>query len=185
MIHSTQNYHIVKRQKPSYQELRDAYATMIGEMLQSFPWDWWVSLTTKKQLPLDVLRRRFFWWLKAIRKLAKHHHEHLWIIERQRRGALHVHVVIYNVPTKDRIFWQKAIELWEKWHARGGKLKFGSATIVKYDPKKAGELSIYLAKERCKDLGRLEGSGSLFEKIGFSRGVKRYLDTPVDLRRFL
>jgi len=184
MIHSTQNYHIVKRQKPSYQELRDAYATMIGEMLQSFPWDWWVSLTTKKHLPLDVLRGRFFWWLKAIRKLAKHHHEHLWIIERQRRGALHVHVVIYNVPT-DKVFWQKAIDLWEKWHARGGKLKFGSATIVKYDPMKDGELSNYLAKERCKDLGRLEGSGSLFEKIGFSRGVKRYLDTPVDLRRFL
>jgi len=185
MIHSTHNWKIVKGQKPSYQELRDAYATMIGEMLQSFPWDWWVSLTTKKHLPLDVLRGRFFWWLKAIRKLAKHHHEHLWIIERQRRGALHVHVVIYNVPTNDRIFWQKAIDLWEKWHARGGKLKFGSATIVKYDPMKAGELSNYLAKERCKDLDRLEGSGSLFEKIGFSRGVKRYLDTPVDLRRFL
>lgn len=168
------NWKEIKNRKPSYQELREAYTSINQVLLQAFNWNWWVSLSTRKPMPLAVIRGRFFWWLKALRKMLGHRIELIWWAERQRRGALHIHSVISGIPI-DIMLWSKAIDLWEFQHSRG-KYKFGDATIKKFDQDKSGKLSWYLAKERCKDLDILEGSGSLFEKFGFSRGVRRFLE---------
>jgi len=159
-----------------YQELRVAWASMISEILNAFTWSWWITLTSKKPMPLEIIRGRFYKWLKRFRKILGHGFEVFWIIERQRRGALHVHAVISNVPTDDKKFWRAMINTWEYYWTHGAGEKFGSATVVKYDPMKAGKLSNYLAKERCKDLDLLEGSGSIFEKMGYSRRIKKFLN---------
>jgi len=182
VIDNTHNWKDIKNRKPNYIELREAWASMMEEMLQAFTWSWWVTLTSKQPLPLNVIRGRFFVWLKTLRKALRGRVEVIWVVERQRRGALHVHAVISHIPINNKRIWKAMINVWE--YSRTGE-KFGSATIMKYDPMKAGELSNYLAKERCKDLEIIEGNGSLFEKFGFSRGVKRYLDTPRNVRMFL
>jgi hypothetical protein len=71
------------------------------------------------------------------------------------------------------------INVWERYHTQEGV--FGDATIKPYDLNRAGELCDYLAKERCKDLDCVEGSGSVFEKFGFSRGVRKYVNAGVDI----
>ncbi len=186
--HYKHNFHFVKTLKPSYYELRQAWASMMIEMLDAFTWSWWVTLTSKEHISLKSIRKRFYRWLKTLRKARHGHFEVIWVLERQRRGVLHVHAVISNMPLNNMKFWKAMINVWEYgWYGWYGKSdeKFGSATIIKYDPLKAGELANYLAKERSKDLSIVEGNGSLFEKFGFSRGVKRYLDTPLLLRKLL
>jgi len=154
-------------------------------MLTSFNWDWWVSLTSRKPMPLKVIRGRFFWWLKCLRKVIGRKPEFVWIIERQRRGALHIHAVISGIPSNNSsILWRGMINTWEYYNSKGG-IRFGDATIKKFNPQKAGKLCWYLAKERCKDLDLLEGSGSVFEKMGYSRGVKQFLNTPSMLKKLI
>lgn len=179
----THDWRIIKNKKPSYTEMREAWASVMCGILNAFTWSWWVTLTTRDPLPLKVIRGRFFTWLRVLRKALHGHFEVIWVLERQRRGALHVHAVISDIPLDNKGLWRAMIRTWE-YASRSGN-KFGSATIVKYDPLKAGELSSYLAKERCKDLDAIEGSGSIFEKLGFSRGVKKYLNTPLKLRKLL
>lgn len=166
-----------------YQELRIAWASMISEMLNAFTWSWWVTLTSKNPMPLEIIRDRFYWWLKRLRKVLGHGFEVFWVIERQRRGALHVHAVISNIPTDDKNFWKAMINTWEYYWTHDNDEKFGSATVIKYDPRKAGKLSNYLAKERCKDLDVLEGSGSVFEKMGYSRRIKKFLNDPSSVKK--
>lgn len=154
---------------------------MLSEMLGAYDWDWFATLTSQKPMPLAILRARFFWWLRAVRRSVGRHIEVVWVIERQRRGALHIHAVIYGVP-KERAFWGAMVRLWETYHTKPeAEARFGDATIRHYSPERSGALANYLAKERCKDLGVLEGSGSIFEKLGFSRGVKRFYDSGVDV----
>lgn len=86
--YSDHNWKIVKILKPSYQELRIAWASMISEMLNAFTWSWWVTLTSKNPMPLRIIRDRFYWWLKCLRKALGHGFEVFWVIERQRRGAI-------------------------------------------------------------------------------------------------
>jgi hypothetical protein len=152
-------------------------------MLQAYEWDWWVSLSSKDPMPLPVIRGRFFWWLRVLRRSMGRHVEVIWIIERQRRGALHVHAVIHGVPKDNVYFWRAMISMWETYHSKDGE-RFGDATIRVYNSGKAGELADYLAKERCVDLNILEGSGSIFEKFGFSRGVRKFYDAGVDVRDY-
>src|SRR3990170_6197081 len=161
--------------------LREVYAGWISEMLQAYPWQWWVSLTSMKPMPLDVIRGRFFWWLKILRKAGRQRIELVWFIERQRRGALHVHAVVYGVPTDDKTFWQGMVNTWEQYSNRDGE-RFGDAHIKRFNPAFAGKLSWYLAKERCKDLEKLEGNGYLSEMMDYSRGVKRFLQIQEKLR---
>lgn len=160
--------------RPSYFELRNAYASMMQVYLEAYNWDWWVTLTSRNPMPLEVIKGRFFWWLRVLRKVVGHHVEVIWWAERQRRGALHIHAVIADVPVDDENLWKGIIHTWETYWTREGR--FGDATIKRYDTDKAGKLSWYLAKERCKDLDVLEGSGFFFEKFGFSRGVKKYVE---------
>mgnify|MGYP001393272375 CR=1 FL=1 len=162
----------------TYNRLREAWASVMSDMLQAYEWDWWVSLSTREPMPLHVIRGRFFWWLGCLRRSVGHHVENIWIIERQRRGALHVHAVVYGVP-QDIRFWKAMVDLWETYHTKPGE-KFGDATIKVYNSGKAGELADYLAKERCKDLNVLEGSGSIFEKFDCSRGVRKYYNAGID-----
>lgn len=181
MLYSTHNWKFVKTLKPTYQEKRDAWVSVLEPILDAFPWSWWVTLSTKKPMPLEVIRGRFYWWLKCLCKELRHHVEFFWVIERQRRGALHVHAIISSVPTDDEVFWSKMINLWETSWTHGDE-KFGDATIKKFDTQRAGNLIPYLAKERCKDLDLLEGSGSAFEKMGFSRNLKKFLRNPSSVR---
>jgi hypothetical protein len=167
----------------TYRNLRDAWASVMADMLQAFEWDWWVSLTSVNPMPLPIIRNRFFWWLRVLRRAVGRHVEVIWIIERQRRGALHVHAVIHGVPKDNLLFWRAMINVWETYYTKPGE-KFGDANIKAYNSGKAGELADYLAKERCKDLNILEGSGSIFEKFGFSRGVKKFYDAGVDVRDY-
>lgn len=167
-------------QAEKYTSLRDAYASMTAEMLQAYPWEWFVSLTSKKPMPLTIIRGRFFWWLKILRRALHRHVEVIWFIERQRRGALHVHAVIHGVPI-DKTFWQGMVNTWEKYSTRENE-KFGDADIKRFRPERAGKLSWYLAKERCKDLHALEGNGFLSEMMGYSRGVRQFLAIPEEIR---
>lgn len=183
MVNNTHDWRKVKSQKPTYGELREAWASMMIEMLGAFPWSWWVTLTTKKPFPIEIIRKRLYRWLKTLRKALHGHFEVIWVLERQRRGALHVHAVISDIPENNKGIWKAMINTWEYPNRSGSKI--GSAQIMRYDPGKAGELSNYLAKERCKDLDVLEGNGSIFEKLGFSRGVRKYLNTSLNLRKLL
>jgi len=156
--------------------------SVLEPVLDAFPWSWWVTLSTKDPMPLEIIRNRFYWWLKCLRKEIGHHVEFFWIIERQHRDALHVHAIISGVPNDERPIWDTMIKIWQtNWKDSGEK--FGDAYIRKYNPKRAaGNLIPYLAKERCKDLDALEGSGSVFEKMGFSRNLKKFLRNPSSLR---
>lgn len=165
-------------------QLQQAYASMVSSMLQAYPWQWWVSLTSRQPMPLEVIRGRFFWWLKILRKAMRHHVQVVWFIERQHRGALHVHAIIYGVRT-DKPFWKGMINTWEKCATKDRDEKFGDATIRPYNQQFAGRLSNYLAKERSKDLNKLEGSGSLFDIMGYSRGVKTFLSIPGKFRSLI
>jgi len=75
------------------------------------------------------------------------------------------------------------INTWETYWTHGDQEKFGDATIKKFDPQRAGKLSSYLSKERCRDLDVLEGSGSVFEKMGYSRNIRKFLSNPSSLRK--
>ena len=160
----------------NYTKRRNAWAWMMADLLKAYKWDWWVTLTSRDPQPIQAIRGRYFWWFKILRKNIGHRIEHIWVIERQRRGALHIHSVIYfDEPAEvwsQR--WSWAIDTWQKSWSKPNDEKYGFANIEKYDHLQAGKLSNYLAKERCKDLDVIEGSGSLFEKLGFSRGVRRY-----------
>jgi hypothetical protein len=167
----------IKRIK-RYQALREAYASMISEPLQTYPWQWWATFTSKEQISLTVLKKRFWWWLRCLRKAQGRWVEYIAFIERQRRGVLHVHAVIYGVRT-DKPFWRAMVKTWEIQASgeRRGEL-FGKTKISRFDPGQAGKLCLYLAKERCKDLlsGRtLEGNGHLAEVVWWSGGVQKRL----------
>jgi len=157
-----------------YQEIREAYVSVIQKHLESFPWQWWVSLTTRKHMPLEVIKGRLFWWLKQLRKTYKHKTEHIWFIEKQKREALHAHVVVYGV-SDDRNLWNKAVARWEHQHSRG-RYKYGTAHIKPFDDARAGAACNYLSKERVKSQSSLDGSGSFFEIFGYSRGVRKFME---------
>jgi len=160
----------------NYTKRRNAWAWMMSDLLRSYKWDWWVTLTSWDPQPIEAIRGRYFWWFKILRKKIGKRIEHIWVVERQRRGALHIHSVIYfNEPAeKWSKLWSWAIDAWQTSWSKKNNGRYGFANIKKYDHMQAGKLSNYLAKERCKDLDVMEGSGSLFEKLGFSRGVRRY-----------
>lgn len=172
---------ITKKSVLSTGNLRQAYASMTAEILQAYPWQWFISLTSKKPMPLDVIRGRFFWWLRCLRKAQGRRIELIWFAERQRRGAWHIHAVIWGVPVDDKTFWRGIVNTWEYYSTRESE-KFGDANIKRFNPERAGKLSWYLAKERCKDLDKLEGNGFLFEVMGYSRGVKKFLAIPEQFR---
>ena len=67
-------------------------------------------------MPLEMMKGRFFWWLKALRISAWHHLENIWLVERQKRGAFHMHSVVGGVPSDPR-YRKKAKWFWETDHS--------------------------------------------------------------------
>jgi hypothetical protein len=155
-------------------EIRNGWSYLVQGYLSAFPWDWWVSLSSREFVPLEIIMSRFFWWLKVLRKSVGHHLENMWLVERQQREVFHIHSVIYGVPI-DYAFWKQAIYTWETFHSKGDGVKFGDAHIKAFDKQQEKKLSKYLVKEFVQESKDLVGSGSIWDVLGFSRGVKKFL----------
>ena len=154
----------------------EGWSYVINGCLSAYPWDWWVSLSSRDYVPLTVIKNRYFWWLKVVRKQVGHHLENLWLVEKQERGVFHIHSVIFGVSS-DYSNWKKAVYNWETFHKMGSGVKFGDAKIEIFDQRRQKRLSRYLAKEFVQYSKELIGSGSIWDVFGFSRGVRRHLKT--------
>lgn len=154
-------------------EVHCAWASFTKRIYDCYEWNWYFTLSSKNSVSWRIFQDRLFWWLKMERRIIGHHFEHYWTIELQKRGAPHAHGILHNVPTNYG-FKKRSIALWETYQSKKEQ-KFGDAKIEYYDRTQDQKLAWYLTKQRIKEDDCLIGSGSIWDVIGFSRGVTKKL----------
>ncbi len=132
--------------KPIKWRVQDGWA----ELIARYPWEWFVTLTFVEDIhPEAALKVMKFWLSKLNRELfgrrwyKKLPHGVYWVvaIEYQKRGVLHLHLLISGVKNTRRLTY---MDIWE-----GLGNKNGYARIYKVDSQIA--VSKYLSKYVAKD----------------------------------
>lgn len=134
--------------------LHDAWA----DWLRKFePYDWFSTLTFKENINVTTADTQYHRWIRQINEFAfgRRYKEkgqgitHIRAIEYQKRGVVHFHVLIGNLPFNLN---RKAFEqVWETQHSNNG-----FANTYSYDPQlgavgylgkyitKGGQIDVYL-----------------------------------------
>jgi len=150
----------------SQRQLREAW----GQFLSQFPWDWFVNLTFRGEVPTFRAYRivdRFLLDLEAAAGVPIH-----WFRADEygaRLGKFHMHLLIGNVAHLRRLYWMDA------WNRRAGYARIlpfddrrGAAFYVaKYITKQGGEfaMSENLGRSQTQPILQLPGA----QKSGFHR----------------
>jgi hypothetical protein len=127
---------------PTQRQLREAW----GQFLSQFPWDWFVNLTFRDEVPTFRAYRivgRFLRDLEANAGVPIH-----WFRSDEygaRFGKFHMHLLVGNVAHPRRLYWM------DEWNRRAGY-----ARILPFDDKRGAVF--YVAKYITKQGGDWEMS---------------------------
>jgi len=123
-----------------------------GEWLQSWCWDWWVTLTFRHQVTPRQAHRIWKWWLHSLEKTVqgKVHYVRATEIQRFRGDIPHYHALLLGVKNEPPSVWEGV------WYQCGGLTE-----IELYNPELGA--TYYLAKHVHNELG----------DIIFSKGIEK------------
>lgn len=125
--------------------VRDAW----GEFIARYPWEWFVTLTFVVEIhPEACLKSMRLWLSKLSRELygprwhKKPPRGVYWVaaLEYQKRGVLHVHLLMAGVKDARRLTWM------DKWEAQGHKNGFARIWPVESNIAVSKYVSKYVTK---------------------------------------
>jgi len=125
--------------------MRSRLSKFAEELEGKYAYKIFVTLTFKDEVGDEYAKWKFRTWLKSMRRKYKNI-KYFWVVERQKRGVLHYHVVIWS---NDKIEKPDM----EYWHEGASRVEKVRKNIVAY-------MSKYLSKEAVE--GRM---------FGYSKGV--------------
>lgn len=141
--------------KPVKWRVRDGWA----ELIARYPWEWFVTLTFTEDIHPETAEKSMRYWIKQLNRdlygcrwYKKHPFGVYWIsaIEYQKRGVLHLHLLMNGVKSARRLSYM------DMWNDLGNKNGF--ARIYPVDNLEA--VSRYLCKYVAKD-GEISFSDNL------------------------
>ena len=132
----------------------------LGDWLSSFDWDFWATLTTRKELTLPSARRAVMGFNKFLER-AGYTRIFFAIEQFDLKEGYHLHALL-KLP--DVLSYRNIIETWQ--HVTGNKKKhkgkkWNAINLQKYNPKLGA--SHYLAKYITKELSDYDFIGSKFK----------------------
>ena len=129
-----------------------------GEWLSRFPWDWYVTLTFKKDPTFYQAEKAWEGWINGLRLTLKAQERpmpyYVRVTEYQKRGVPHFHALIGGVSGIRRLLFK---DLWEL---------HGFARVLPYNPRLGA--GYYLGKYLAKDAGEIRFSNT-FKRLAKSR----------------
>jgi hypothetical protein len=121
----------------SYRSWRASRRTRVVEMAfvrDVASWDWWVTLTHGRWVERDRSRSTLRSWLRGVaRDLVGDHVTVAWVLEPNRRGVDHAHVLL-AVPEGKTLDRAAAEALWRRLDPRAGFTQ-----MVRYRPGKSSD----------------------------------------------
>lgn len=130
-----------------------------------------VTLTYRDRTQVDEYKCKedINFFIREINKYTRKKHKYIWVIERQRDGTVHFHIIFFNLHiwsmqyhSRDRLTIMKIWQIWGKGRTESVQAK----TIINL----ARYLSNYTSKKKDKKYQRENLDGKCF---ACSRGLKR------------
>ena len=126
--------------------VRDGWA----ELLARYPWEWFVTLTFKEQIHPEAALKAMRLWLSMLNRqlfgprwYKKHPHGVYWVaaIEMQKRGVIHLHLLMAGVKDTRRLTYM------DIWLNLGGKNGYSRIFPVESNDAVSRYLTKYVAKD--------------------------------------
>lgn len=97
----------------------------IHDILSASQWDLWITLTVRDWISEKTMWKRFYWWIHRCERIVKHRLDWFFVCAIQKRGVVHLHGVIGNIPEatniKDRSLRCQLKLLWDIYWGKVNK----------------------------------------------------------------
>lgn len=130
--------------------MKSPLASEYAKIFEPYPWEWFVTLTfVNHPHPEAALKKWRVWVSKINRELfgprwsKKDHGGVAWVacIEYQKRGAIHIHALMFRTGLLRRLTWMDA------WHELDATTGFARIEPIKSIEKSTSYVCKYVAKE--------------------------------------